>query len=453
MKIRTFPEDFIVEEYLSIDAKSDGKYALFKFKKKGWSTFDLISSISTRFKIPAKEISIAGIKDRHAVTTSYLTIKKELASKIIEISKNDEKIISNIDIEFIGFTDNQIRSENIKYNKFSIVARSIDEKDIPLILKRIEIVKNQGVPNYFDDQRFGSARHHEGFVAKSLIQRDFINATKLLFMTSKYDKKNEKISKNEAIKFLFNDSSNDSNINLEDIIKKLPNELKKFFKVILIKKSSLENKNYSNIPKNYKEDIDEINRIYFNAFKSMDRRYLILLFHAYQSYLFNMLLSKLLIELNKGKKFYSLSGEVQQYFFPEILDKDIFELLTNLYLPIPSYNISENLNIKDYFTFKKDNFNIQLLINKILSEIEDFEKIKIGDLKADFLKIKLNNEKRRTLTLAKEIKIYDFENDDFFKGRKKLKLDFILEKGSYATMIIKGIFLQSKFGKAKEVLF
>jgi len=94
-----------------------------------------------------------------------------------------------------------------------------------------------------------------------------------------------------------------------------------------------------------------------------------------------------------------------------------------------------------------------LFINKILSEIEDFEKIKIADLKADFLKIKLNNEKRRALTLAKELKIYDFENDDFFKGRKKLKLDFILEKGSYATMIIKGIFLQSKFGKAKEVLF
>jgi len=439
MKIRTFPEDFIVEEYLTVDIKSDAEFGLFTFKKKGWSTFDLISSLSTRLKVPKNEISIAGIKDRHAVTTSYMSIRREFANKMIDAINRNEQIIPNVDFSFIGFIEKQIKSESIDYNKFSIVVRSIDNKQIPLILDRVEIVKNQGVPNYFDDQRFGSARHQQGFVAKSLIKKDFISGVNLLFMTSKYDRKDVKKSKIDALNFILN---NDNKIDYQQTIKKLPPELKKFFITI-----------YEEEMKKKSHEIKERDIIFFKAFKSMDRRYLILLFHAYQSYLFNLLLSKILVKLNKGNNFYSLKGEVQQYLFPEFLNDDLFNFISNILLPIPSKNLDTEIYSDSHIFMGENKFEFNKILQDILFEIEKSEKINFKELDARFLGINIKSQKRKAYLIPKDFKIYNFEDDDFFKGKKKVRIEFILNKGSYATMIIKGIFLQGKFGKAEKISF
>jgi len=439
MKIRTFPEDFIVEEYLTVDIKSDAEFGLFTFKKKGWSTFDLISSLSTRLKVPKNEISIAGIKDRHAVTTSYMSIRREFANKMIDAINRNEQIIPNVDFSFIGFIEKQIKSESIDYNKFSIVVRSIDNKQIPLILDRVEIVKNQGVPNYFDDQRFGSARHQQGFVAKSLIKKDFISGVNLLFMTSKYDRKDVKKSKIDALNFILN---NDNKIDYQQTIKKLPPELKKFFITI-----------YEEEMKKKSHEIKERDIIFFKAFKSMDRRYLILLFHAYQSYLFNLLLSKILVKLNKGNNFYYLKGEVQQYLFPEFLNDDLFNFISNILLPIPSKNLDTEIYSDSHIFMGENKFEFNKILQDILFEIEKSEKINFKELDARFLGINIKSQKRKAYLIPKDFKIYNFEDDDFFKGKKKVRIEFILNKGSYATMIIKGIFLQGKFGKAEKISF
>lgn len=439
MKIRTFPEDFIVEEYLTVDIKSDAEFGLFTFKKKGWSTFDLISSLSTRLKVPKNEISIAGIKDRHAVTTSYMSIRREFANKMIDVINRNEQIIPNVDFSFIGFIEKQIKSESIDYNKFSIVVRSIDNKQIPLILDRVEIVKNQGVPNYFDDQRFGSARHQQGFVAKSLIKKDFISGVNLLFMTSKYDRKDVKKSKIDALNFILN---NDNKIDYQQTIKKLPPELKKFFITI-----------YEEEMKKKSHEIKERDIIFFKAFKSMDRRYLILLFHAYQSYLFNLLLSKILVKLNKGNNFYYLKGEVQQYLFPEFLNDDLFNFISNILLPIPSKNLDTEIYSDSHIFMGENKFEFNKILQDILFEIEKSEKINFKELDARFLGINIKSQKRKAYLIPKDFKIYNFEDDDFFKGKKKVRIEFILNKGSYATMIIKGIFLQGKFGKAEKISF
>ncbi len=421
MKIRTFPEDFIVKEHLNFEINPDGNYSLFRFEKRGWGTFDIISSLSTRFNLPTNEINIAGIKDRHAVTTSYLTIKKRFASRIINALDEDKSLIPNAIFEYIGNIDKPIRSDDISYNNFSLTIRSIDNKEIPLILDRFEIVKNQGVPNYFDDQRFGSARHGLGFVAKSLILGDYESATRLLFSTSKYDNKKAKEAKLSVLNYIFNDKKID---NIESIFKNIPSELKGFFKRI-----------YQN-----KND-------YLSAFLNIDRRYLILLMHAYQSYLFNIFLSMLILNFNDNASNFIIKGETNNYIFCERFSKNLLDLLKKIDLPIPSsqfYNEIERLS-------KKFNFINQSNIFKIIDDIEKIENLKFEKLDGKNLKIRLNNKHRKGLLIPENLLISDFQDDEFFKGKKKVRLEFNLPKGSYATMIIKGIFLQGKFGKAFKV--
>ncbi len=430
MKIRTFADDFLVEEKLDFNIKPDGKYLLLSFTKKDWSTFDLISSISTRFKIPKNEINIAGIKDRHAITTSYMTIKKSLSSHLIESIKNRISIIPNVEFNILGFLNDKIKSENIIHNKFTIVVRSIFENEIPEILSRFMIVKKNGVPNYYDDQRFGSARHQKGFVAKSIFLKDYENAMRLIFETSKYDKKSVKIAKSNFLSFLKKDIKE---LDYDFLSKNLPFELKSLFNAF------------------YKDGKE-----FYDSLKSIDRRFLILLFHSYQSYLFNLLLSEIILDYIRESSFFSLKGEVNNYIFPDTSNLDNIAFLQELYLPIPSYKTYKDIEKPETFFLEKssnyeDKFDIKISVKKALEKVENIEKIRLEQINAKDFNINLKSERRKAFLFPKNLIISDFEDDDFFKGKKKARLEFSLEKGSYATMVIKGIFLQGKYGKAKKL--
>ncbi len=76
--------------------------------------------------------------------------------------------------------------------------------------------------------------------------------------------------------------------------------------------------------------------------------------------------------------------------------------------------------------------------------------MKFENIDAKNFNIKLKNKSRKAILRPKNLKISDFENDDFFKVKYKVRLEFDLEKGNYATMIIKSIFMQGKFGKAAK---
>lgn len=50
---------------------------------------------------------------------------------------------------------------------------------------------------------------------------------------------------------------------------------------------------------------------------------------------------------------------------------------------------------------------------------------------------------RAVLVMPEFIK-YEIENDELYKGRKKFTVEFLLPRGSYATMVIKRIFANKR---------
>jgi len=76
-RIKTKPEDFVVEEVPLLEPKDEGKYHLVRLKKRDVSTLEALRVLSRFEKIPLKKIGFAGLKDRYAVTTQYLTIPEE----------------------------------------------------------------------------------------------------------------------------------------------------------------------------------------------------------------------------------------------------------------------------------------------------------------------------------------------------------------------------------------
>ncbi|MCX7758769.1 MAG: tRNA pseudouridine(13) synthase TruD [bacterium] len=151
MKIKYLPEDFIVEEILNyqdlISTKSN--ILLFKVQKKNITTLKAIEKIKLLTKCKVKFL---GLKDKYSLSTQYITIKTNNPEKTLKIL--DKYKNKNPKTEFVCFLQNEPTLENLKYNKFKIILRDIDKKELNNYILNIEKINEIGYfLNYYDNQR------------------------------------------------------------------------------------------------------------------------------------------------------------------------------------------------------------------------------------------------------------------------------------------------------------
>ncbi len=164
-KLRVLPEDFRVDELqtLPVDPKS-GRYRVYCLRKRGWNTTDVLHRIAKRAGIPRSRLHYGGRKDRHALTTQIITIE-------------DKRDLSFTDpaysLEALGFSDTFMGPRYIAGNRFGITLRSVSKKRVGEIETNVAELRRWGVPNYFDDQRFGSYHPERGFIAQDFLSGDF----------------------------------------------------------------------------------------------------------------------------------------------------------------------------------------------------------------------------------------------------------------------------------------
>lgn len=157
--IKQIPEDFIVDEIpLPQTLLPSGPYSYCKLKKTSLSTQQATEFLSSSLNIPLKNFSYAGLKDKHAITSQYLTVK---TPKKISFAK------ANLSLEHLGFLEQPLTLGALKGNSFIITVRNITKK--PSSLKQF--------PNLYGEQRFSTENPEIG---KALIKKDFKNAVLLI---------------------------------------------------------------------------------------------------------------------------------------------------------------------------------------------------------------------------------------------------------------------------------
>ena len=145
------------------------------WKRRGWTTPDAVQAIRQRWKLDLRRISFGGLKDRHAHTIQYLTIWHGPAAA--DAARNSRPLS--------GAVNEAYTSHHFRGNRFRLVIRSLDETDLDRAAAALEEVLRDGMPNYFDDQRFGSVSGGE-FVAKALVLGDHQQAVQLA-LTAPYE--------------------------------------------------------------------------------------------------------------------------------------------------------------------------------------------------------------------------------------------------------------------------
>ncbi len=76
--LRSFDDDFIVEEIPAYGPSGTGPHVLAVIEKRGLTTFDVIKKLAAALGIRDADVGSAGMKDRHAVTRQQLSFPPPL---------------------------------------------------------------------------------------------------------------------------------------------------------------------------------------------------------------------------------------------------------------------------------------------------------------------------------------------------------------------------------------
>jgi tRNA pseudouridine13 synthase len=379
MKIKVIPEDFRVEEKVTLEIGQHGKYSIYRLEKRNWSTLDLIDYLKRRYRLST--IRYAGLKDRYAQTFQYVSIIGDGPPKIAE---------ENFSLTYLGKSEHPTARDYLLGNSFHITLRDLKEFEIPKIESTLEKIKRDGLPNYYDEQRFGSQRHHRGFFTQKLLQKHFNGALKLYMATP----------------------SGPDDTSTRSVKKFLAEHWGDWEKCRTVK-----NREFQPIINYLVKHPKDFN----GAIRQTNRKILELLIAAYQSFLWNEILAELLHSLNLKLSIYPYSAG--NFLFYQTLPDSIRTYLATLSIPNPSP--------KTIFKSEK--------IEKITTDILWREGFVLKDLKMPIRVrgIFLKPFDRKALVFPEKLSAKEPAVDERYQGKLKLELDFFLPKGSYATILVK----------------
>lgn len=148
-RTRTIPQDFQVTEQLGWDLSGDGEHDYLWIEKTGANTDWVAEQLASYAGVPTKDVGYAGLKDRHAVTKQWFSVPRWNAP-----------LWSGLDVEGVRVVDTgrhlrKLRRGAHRANAFRIVLRVDAIPDAEMLADRLAVMRREGVPNYFGEQRFG----------------------------------------------------------------------------------------------------------------------------------------------------------------------------------------------------------------------------------------------------------------------------------------------------------
>src|SRR5262249_26994244 len=177
MKLKQQPEDFQVEELTALVPGPAGAFALYRLEKRGWTTPDAVQAVRRRWRLDARRVSYGGLKDRHARTVQHFTVYRGPRRGLHH---------HDVRVDYLGQVTEPFASRHIRANRFRITLRHLRPAAVPAVVTALDEVARDGLPNYFDDQRFGSVRGHGEFVARYLVRGQFEEALRTA-LTAPYE--------------------------------------------------------------------------------------------------------------------------------------------------------------------------------------------------------------------------------------------------------------------------
>nr|WP_320408799.1 tRNA pseudouridine(13) synthase TruD [Candidatus Methanoperedens nitroreducens] len=395
-------EDFIVEELTNRIESISGNYLIVELTKRNWDIHHLVRDLSRILRVSQSRFGWAGTKDKRALTRQRISIR--------DISEQDLALVrlKDVELKVVGRSNNKISLGDLWGNRFRITIRDIE---LPLDettarVKAISQELEKGAPNFFGVQRFGEIRPITHIVGEAIVRGDLKEAA-LTYIAKSFPDEPDEIRK--ARQYVWDTGD------LKEGLKTYPVRLQ-FERAMM------------NHLVAHPDD-------YIGAFRVLSPNLQRMFLHAYQSYIFNIILSRRIAS--------GLS-------INEAYDGDIVCFKNEVGLPDTSRLQRVTLDNLD---------GINNLIRRgrafvtapLVGYDTDFAQGAPGDIEREVIReLKIDPEgfkvpampelaskgRRREIILLIRPE-FSVAEDEINAGKTKVTLEFTLQKGGYATTVLR----------------
>jgi tRNA pseudouridine13 synthase len=389
VRYKVRPEDFVVEEHIRLRLLPEGDFAVYRVRKRGVTTLSVQAQMARALGVSQADVVFPALKDKEAVTVQHAAVRAVGPARL------DGR---GFEARLLGHSLRPLSPGDISANRFTLVLRDL-AAEAAHIQERAARVAQFGLPNYFDEQRFGSLALGETHIAKRILQRDAEGALRA-YLTQPFVGDPAPVRKFKAFASvhwgdwdaLFAAAPRPSN-----------------FRSVL-----------TYLRDHPTDDPDERAMHDRKALNLITQRLLGVYLSAYQSLLWNRIAGRYL-EVVIGDVSHSV--EIAGTRLP-LYDELSSQLDRDLAIPLPNHRASYA------------DPDLAAIVAQILTE----EGLTLDDLKARILKrAYLPKGKRALLLFPEGMSCSPPEDDDRFPKRQKVFISFTLPRGSYATLVLKAL--------------
>ena len=237
-------------------AGEPNRFVTFTLQKMGLSTLDVAYILASSLKLSRKQVTYAGLKDKRAITSQSMSIPTKALDSLSSLE------LSRIGIRDIHYTRHPVQIGDLWGNRFTILLRNITS-DCDSAIEKAHELQRKHLLNYFGVQRFGLTRPITHLVGKALIKQDYEDAVRIMLSTTS-DYESEDLT---GVRLGLAESLTPT----EKMIESFPEDME-YEKTVM-------------------NELMKHPGDFQRAVLKMPPRVLTLQVHAYQSYLFNRLLS------------------------------------------------------------------------------------------------------------------------------------------------------------------
>jgi len=149
--LRTVPEDFVVDEVPAYPPSGAGDHVFVRIEKRGLTTAQAVQRISRTLGVGERDVGVAGMKDRHAVTRQWLSLPPPVTpEQALALELEDVRVLE------AARHAHKLRTGHVRANRFVLRVRGV----VPDAAARAQVILDMlgrppGAPNFYGEQRFG----------------------------------------------------------------------------------------------------------------------------------------------------------------------------------------------------------------------------------------------------------------------------------------------------------
>lgn len=174
--VKTSAEDFVVEEVSAPPpVVVEGRYTIARLRVREWETNRLVRQLARNLHISRHRIGYAGTKDKQAVTAQLFSFEDVEPEAVSAIRMKDLEVLETFRAA------RPLELGDLVGNRFRIVVRGLREG--PDVAATVDETTRQlqaagGFPNFFGLQRFGSVRPITHLVGRHIVRGEFAEAVR-----------------------------------------------------------------------------------------------------------------------------------------------------------------------------------------------------------------------------------------------------------------------------------